>query len=80
MVNVYNYYSIEYDLYIGGELEDSASLNAAYYMEYTLPKYPGGDCRTYEVSVTATGGGQTEADSDTVTLCPGETKSVDLHV
>jgi hypothetical protein len=82
IVNVtnYNYYDIDYELYIDGELEDSDTLAAGYYMEYTLPMYPGSECRTYHVSATSTGGGQTESDSESVRLCAGETKVVDLHV
>ena len=79
-VKNYNYYSVDYELYIDGELEDSDTLAAGYYMEYTITKYPGSDCTTYYVSATSTGGGQTESDSESVTLCAGETKSVDLYV
>jgi hypothetical protein len=82
VVNVYNYnsYSVVYSLYIDGDREDTDQLAAGYVMEYTIPMYPGSDCRTYEVSATATGGGQTESDSETVRLCVGETIRVDLHI
>jgi hypothetical protein len=82
MVNVYNYnsYSIDYELFINGELEDSDSLPPGFYMEYTLPMHPGSECKTYDVSATSTGGGGTDSDSETVRLCAGETKTVDLHV
>lgn len=79
-VNNHNNYSIDYELFIDGELEDSNTLTVGYYMEYTLPMYPGSECRTYTVSATSTGGGGTDSDSETVTLCAGETKVVDLYV
>jgi hypothetical protein len=74
-------FSVNYELYIDGELKDSDSLSPGYYMEYTFTLYPGPSCATYNVFASSTGGGfGGESDSANVRLCGGETKSVDLHI
>ena len=64
-----------------GSLEDSDSLAAGYYVEYTFDMYPGPDCQTYNVYASSTGGGLGgESDSENVYLCAGETKTADLYI
>ena len=79
-VNNANNYTVHYKLYIDGELEDSDTLESGYYMEYTIPMRPGSECRTYYVLAASQGGGQIGSDSESVTLCAGETKTVDLYI
>jgi hypothetical protein len=74
-------FSVDYELYIDGELQDSDSLSPGQYMEYTFTLHPGPSCATYNVFASSTGGGLGgESDSENVRLCNGETKSVDLYI
>lgn len=82
-VNVINTHSdtISYEVYIEGELDDSDTLPYDYYMEYQLNLYPGSSCKTYTVSASSTGGSQgPKSDEESVELCPGDKKTVDLYV
>ena len=73
--------TVQYELYIDGSLEDSDSLAAGYYVEYTFDMYPGPDCHTYNVYASSTGGGLGgESDSENVYLCASETKTADLYI
>lgn len=74
-------FSVNYELYIDGNLKKSGVLTPAQYVTFTFTVYPGTSCHTYNVFASSTGGGfGGQSDSENVRLCGGETESVSLYV
>jgi hypothetical protein len=74
-------FDIHYQLYLDGSLKKEGDLSPSQYVEYSFDVSPGSSCHDYNVFASATGGGMgATSDTETVNLCNGEAKSVDLHV
>lgn len=84
-INVYSthiLFSVSYNLYIDGSLEDSGTLDAGYYVQYSyVHAWASSDSTSVTISATASGGGLgSTSDSEAITISDGGTYSVNLYV